>query len=72
MLLIYKLGIAVSNDRRVGLLCLWCLALVTMFALWTMGGLETPLYRERVGFCWGFLMLFVSFARNDGAIYFIV
>jgi len=84
LLLVYKLGLAVSDDKRVGLLCLWSLAIVPMYALWSMGGLEATLYialglsmvlmwmRGRSGFLLGFLMLLVSFARNEGAIYFIV
>lgn len=84
LLLVYKLGLEVNNDKRVGLLCLWALALTPMFALWTMGGLEVPLYivlglsvvlmwmKGRSGFILGLSMLLVSLARNEGIVYFII
>ena len=44
LLLVYRLGLVMSGDERVGLLSMWMVALVPMYGLWSVGGLETVLY----------------------------
>lgn len=84
LILIYMLGSKLSGDNRVGLVSLWMMASVPMFALWSVGGLETMLFMvlgllvvlmwisEKSGLLLGLSMLAVGLARNEGIIYFML
>ena len=84
LLLVYRLGLVMSGDERVGLLSMWMVALVPMYGLWSVGGLETVLYMVLgvlvvvmwmgggSGWLLGLVMLLVSLARNEGLAYFLI